>query len=491
MLDYDSDKNRTEILSELSHLTGLLERHIQQNQIGSYKPYKKQRDFHIDGKWATERLLMAANQVGKTYSAGMESAMHLTGKYPDWWKGKRWKGPVRAWASGVTSESTRDNPQRILLGVRREFGTGAIPASAIIDVQMARGVPDAVDSVTVKHQSGGYSYLWFKSYERGREKWQGQTLDFIWYDEEPPIDIYTEGLTRVNATKGITFITFTPLLGMSEVVRRFIQPDDPDFSRKFRSTTSMTLSDAPHYTEDMREQILSQYPDYERDARTKGIPMLGSGRVVPVAEEAIKFSLSDFPTGIPDYWPRIAAIDFAEWETPLAVVWAAWDRDADVLYLYDEYYVSRKPMPVHAQAITARGSWIPMSWPHDGLRTIEGGSQHGILLKDQWRKQGVRMLPERAQYEDGNYSVEAGVQDLLLRMQTARFKISDHLGDWWDQFRMYHRKNGKIVKERDHLMDATRYLIMSLSKSRVKGSENRKLFTRTMNDSSPLPSFTT
>ena len=80
MLDYDSDKNRTEILSELSHLTGLLERHIQQNQIGSYKPYKKQRDFHIDGKWATERLLMAANQVGKTYSAGMESAMHLTGK---------------------------------------------------------------------------------------------------------------------------------------------------------------------------------------------------------------------------------------------------------------------------------------------------------------------------------------------------------------------------------------------------------------------------
>lgn len=176
---------------------------------------------------------MAGNQLGKTIAGGAEWAIHLTGRYPDWWGGKTFTKPVRLWASGVTGESTRDNPQRVLVGPpeRHEaWGTGMIPADSIIEHTPARGVPNLLDSIVIRHGGGGdvqagHSVLGFKSYEKGREKWQGETLDGVWFDEEPPLDIYTEGLTRTNATGGITIVTFTPLLGMSDVVMMFLTPE--------------------------------------------------------------------------------------------------------------------------------------------------------------------------------------------------------------------------------------------------------------------------
>ncbi len=101
-----------------------------------------------------------------------------------------------------------------------------------------RGIPDLLDSIKVKHVSGGQSVIVLKTYASGREKFQGETLDFIWFDEECPADIYTEGLTRTNVGNGPVWMTFTPLLGMSEVVRRFLLERSPD-----RHITSMTIDD--------------------------------------------------------------------------------------------------------------------------------------------------------------------------------------------------------------------------------------------------------
>ncbi|MER8523992.1 terminase family protein [Mesorhizobium sp. M0644] len=178
---------------------------------------------------------MAGNQLGKTRAGGAEWAMHLTGRYPDWWQGKVFDCPVRMWAAGVTGESTRDNPQRILIGPPQQqaAGTGMIPADAIVST-MAGRAPGALDSVVVRWGGGGdvqagESVLSFKSYEKGREKWQGETLHGVWFDEEPPLDIYSEGLTRTNATGGITIVTFTPLLGMSDVVLLFLSAEQVEF----------------------------------------------------------------------------------------------------------------------------------------------------------------------------------------------------------------------------------------------------------------------
>lgn len=183
---------------------------------------------------------MAGNQLGKTQAGGAEWAMHLTGRYPDWWRGKVFDAPVRMWASGITGESTRDNPQRVLVGPPQqesEWGTGMIPLNAIVETLAARGLPGQLDSVVVRHGGGGdvqagESVLAFKSYEKGREKWQGETLHGVWFDEEPPLDIYSEGLTRTNATGGITIVTFTPLLGMSDVVLQFLSADEVQMMTK-------------------------------------------------------------------------------------------------------------------------------------------------------------------------------------------------------------------------------------------------------------------
>lgn len=168
---------------------------------------------------------MAGNQLGKTYCGGAEASFHLTGRYPDWWRGRRWQRPVRAWAGSKTGEVTRDGVQRMLLGEPKDesqWGTGLIPGDDVKDWSRRMGVPDSLDSVLVSHISGGVSTLGFKSYDQGREKWQGETLDFVWFDEEPPMDIYMEGLTRTNATGGMVYLTFTPLLGMSDVVHMFV-----------------------------------------------------------------------------------------------------------------------------------------------------------------------------------------------------------------------------------------------------------------------------
>lgn len=210
---------------ELLALLEEAKRRKDRRRLTEYRPYAKQRAFHASGAEHRERLLMAGNQLGKTYCGAAEVAMHLTGIYPEWWEGRRWDRPTRWWAGSKTGEVTRDGVQRLLIGEPKDesaWGTGMIPADNLSEWSRRQGVADALDNATVKHVSGGISTLGFKSYDQGRQKWQGETLDGVWFDEEPPLDIYMEGLTRTNATGGISMITFTPLLGMSEVVAMFL-----------------------------------------------------------------------------------------------------------------------------------------------------------------------------------------------------------------------------------------------------------------------------
>jgi phage terminase large subunit-like protein len=405
--------------------------------------------------------------------------MHLTGEYPDWWDGKRWDRPVIGWAAGVTSESTRDNPQKILLGLPGQHGTGAIPKKSIDKATPAsHGVADSIDSIRVKHKSGGTSIVSFKAYEKGREKWQGPSLDFVWFDEEPPEDIYSEGLTRTNVgsngaegVSGITFITFTPLLGMSNVVKKFLSDKSPG-----THVTKMGIADAMHYTPEMRASIIASYPAHQREARANGTPTLGSGAIFPVPVETIK----EQAVRLPAFWPRIVGMDFG-WDHPTAAVWVAWDRDTDTVHIYDAYRVKEAIPLIHAAAIKSKGAWIPVAWPHDGLQHDKGS---GVALRTQYEKHGLNMHREKAsnppdlkqgQKEgEGGNGVEAGLMDMLDRMMTGRLKVAAHLHDWWEEFNLYHRKDGKVVKESDDLMSATRYALMMIRHAKVQAAPQRQ-----------------
>jgi phage terminase large subunit-like protein len=451
-------------LKERAALAAELSRRLGRTKLYRYKPYAKQKEFHAAGAKYRERLLRAGNQLGKTYSGAAEMAFHLTGKYPDWWQGKRWDRPISAWVGGKDGITVRDSVVQLLLGVPTDRGTGLIPGDLIEDIATARGLADAVDSVTVKHVSGETSRLTFKTYLQGREQWQAATLDLVWFDEEPPADIYSEGLTRTNATQGVVYMTFTPLLGMSEVVRRFLTEQSDD-----RHDTNMTIEDALHIPAEQRAKIIASYPAHERDARTKGTPILGSGRIFPIAEEDITVA----PFQMPVYWPKIGAMDFG-WDHPFGAVELTFDPDGDVVYVTKAYRARQETPILHVAALKAWGSWIPWSWPHDGLQHDKGS---GEQLAKQYESHGLNMLGNRATFSDGSNGVEAGVMEMLDRMQTGRLKVFANLAEWFEEFRLYHRKDGKIVKEADDLLSATRYGIMMLRHALLPPalrSENRK-----------------
>lgn len=431
---------------------------LARRKLELYRPYPKQMQFHADQ--ARERLLMAASQSGKTWCAAAETAMHLTGRYPEGWAGKRFDKPVRGMAASETSKLTRDGVQVHLCGwPATEKGTGMIPASDIIETPAAQGTADAFDYLRVKYISGGESICYLRSYDQGRERVQAMTLDFVWLDEEPELDYYTECLTRTNTTLGLVYLTFTPIKGITDVVQRFLG------KHPGTSITNMTLEDAEHYTPEQRTVIMAQYQDHERDARIKGLPMLGSGKVFPIAEEII--TIQAFP--LPDHWPRIVGVDFG-WDHPTTAVWIAWDRDTDTVYVTDTHRVSQATPIIHAATITAKGKWIPAAWPHDGLQHDKGS---GEQLAEQYRKLGVNMLKNRATFPDGTNGLEAGVMEMLQRMQTGRWKVFSHLLDWFEEFRMYHRKKGLIVKDREDLLSASRYGMMELRHAVVKEPPKR------------------
>jgi phage terminase large subunit-like protein len=395
---------------------------------------------------------MAGNQLGKTLSAGAETAMHATGRYPDWWEGHVKDKPFSCWVAGVTGESTRDNPQRILYGPLGSPGTGMVPADAIVDKAPRRGLADAIDTLVVRFGGGGdvqagQTIIGFKSYDQGREKWQGPTLGLVWFDEEPPEDIYSEGLTRTNVGLNPVYTTFTPLLGITGVVKRFLIDKLPG-----THMTSMTIEDVEHYTPEQRAAIIASYPEFERNARTRGIPQLGSGRVFPIDEEEVKCD----PFQIPPHWPQIGGIDFG-WDHPSAGARLAFDRDSDCLYVIAAHRARQQTPALFTPALLSWGAWIPFAWPHDGLQHDKGS---GEQLAQQYRNAGLKMLPVRATFEDGTNGVEAGVAEMFDRMQTGRLRVFRHLTEWFEEFNLYHRKDGVIVKSNDDLLSATRYAMM-------------------------------
>jgi Bacteriophage terminase large (ATPase) subunit and inactivated derivatives len=442
-----------------------MDRRLRTNRLRLYRPYPKQREFHA--LKVRERLFVAGNQLGKTLAGAAETSMHLTGEYPDWWTGRRFDRPIISIAGSESSELTRDGVQRLLVGPpdrEEEWGTGFIPQKAISDRTRKMGVANALDTVTVRHTSGGYSTLYLKSYDQGRTKWQANTVDFVWFDEEPPEDVYFEGITRTNATKGSVMVTFTPLKGMSSVVARFFLEDSPD-----RAKVTMTIDDAEHFTPAERKTIIDGYPLHEREARTLGIPTLGSGLIFPVLEESIIVA----PFEIPKIWPQIGGMDFG-YDHPFGAVRLAWDRDNDTVYVTANYRERQTTPIIHAAALRPWGDWLPWAWPHDGLQHDKGS---GEQLAKQYRDQHLNTLPERATFEDGTNGVEAGISDMLQRMQTGRWKVFSTCGEWLEERRLYHRKDGKIVKERDDVISASRYALMCLRLACVKPSDKAWKFT--------------
>jgi phage terminase large subunit-like protein len=452
-----------------------------------FQPYEKQKQFFSLGKALRERMLRAGNQDGKTTAAAYETACHMTGIYPKWWEGRRFvtKAP-RGWACGVSSTVIRDTIQKLLCGEpgsEEDFGKGMIPKELFVrKPSAAHGVANSYDTVHVKHSSGGTASLTFKSYEQGVGKFQSESLDFIWLDEEPSEEIYSECLTRTTATGGMIYITFTPLKGFTPLVRKFIK-EKP----KGCGEVHMTIFEALHIPADQREQMIASWPAHEREARANGMPFLGSNAVfeevgremisAPIrayGEKVLHKDIGEIDTAS---WFKIWGVDFGIGH-PFAAVLLAWDKEYDTVYVLDGFKVGSRdtkeaeappvwpdgqtpppPPRYHASRMKQIAGNVPVAWPHDGQQRDKGS---GEQLAKIYKREGLLMMPTHASFPDGGYSTEAGVMEMLVRMRSERFKVAESFEAWWDEFHSYYRDNGLIVKKYDDLMSATRIAVMQI-----------------------------
>lgn len=441
-----------------------------------YHPYIKQLEFH--NSRATERILSGANQSGKSIAGTMETCFHLTGNYPDWWDGHRvlphlnasnGEYELNAWVLGTDSKTVRDSLQSKIIGtLSRDFNDGCIHPD-FIDKEnrlMARGVPEAVDTIYIRHKSGCRVKLQFRSYEQGRENLQAATIDFVYCDEEPAEDVMGELRARIAATGGFLYMAFTPLKGMTPLVQEFWMHDNPE---KF--LVCMNIYEAKHFTKEKLKKIESLYSglsEAERQARMMGIPTMGSGMVYPIADEDLAYDT--FP--IPKSFRRIGALDFGRGEHPTGMVWVALDPMTDVAYVYDCEKTVRKSIAENAEIMRRRGSWIPFAYPHDLMRDSgtergkiyeEDKKSEGYKYKTMYEDNGIRFTPHNAKTAEGSNKVENGLVEVRQRMVTGRLKIARHLFELWKEKQVYRYGDDlKPIKQKDDLLDALRYAIIML-----------------------------
>jgi phage terminase large subunit-like protein len=453
-------------LAEIEEALLDLLRHRDENRLDYWRPYPKQRDFIAMGAIRDERLLMAPNQAGKSACGAYEMSLHLTGLYPADWPGRRWRRPTNWWAAGVSGEAVRDIQQTMLCGdpMRQDaYGTGFIPRHCLKDHTLARaGVAGLYDTVAVQHHTDGkpdgLSRVQFKAYTQGQMRFQGRTLDGVWWDEEPEdMGIYTEGNARWTATGGMSFMTFTPWHGRTAIVRRFM-----DESNEHRGFVKMSCEDAPHLTADIIESMKSKYPEHEWPARIYGDPALGAGQIFTTDPGLIKFPRD---LEIPPHWAKIWGLDFGI-DHPFAAVLLACDRDTQEDYIVATYRVAGQLPIVHSDALRRICAEAPVAWPHDGNVRSRGEGGDLVPLYKQF---DLKMLSTHAHYPGGGYSTEAAVMDMQQGFQKAGgpggLRVREDLADFWEEYRNYHREITKdggsaIVKRYDDLISATQKALM-------------------------------
>jgi phage terminase large subunit-like protein len=413
--------------------------------------YPQHLEFFRLGAEFKTRGFMAGNRVGKTEGGGCEVVYHLTGRYPWWWAGHRFEHAIDAWAAGDTKETVRDIVQLKLMGAEGNYGTGLIPGEDLVKWVRRPNGGGALDYVIVKHQSGALSRLAFKSFDQGREAFQGTEKHLIWLDEESNEAIRAECSMRLGTTNGLLIETFTPLRGLTPVVLSYLGPDAevPDDRIGRAEHQAMVMAgwdDVPHLDAQQKARLMANCEPHLREARSRGVPSIGAGAIYPVAEDEI--TVDDF--AIPEHWPRAYGLDVG-WNRT-AAAFGALDRENDVLYVYSCHYQGQQEPSTHVAAINARGTWIPGTIdPASRGRSQKDGEQLLVIYRDL----GLDIT-------EADNSVESGLFEVHQRLATGRLKVFKSCRPWFAEYRIYHRDDkGHIVKKNDHLMDGTRYLVVS------------------------------
>ena len=307
------------------------------NQLKYFRPFEHQMRFFATHTH-DRRGILAANRIGKTVSTCYETAMHLTGLYPEWWQGKRFDKPVTAMVAGEGWSQVALVLQNELLGtndvkIRDAIGTGAVPKSCIVLETMRSDGANCI-GCEIRHTSGAKSYLLFANYTQEVRQMQGFKLNLAVFDEQPPDEFFSEIVTRTATTQGQVLCSFTPLKGLNGLVSKFWHREEG------YEHIRVSWDDVPEYDpwgepfllRATRLQLERDYLPHERDARRNGVPVMGKGAVFQIRNWPVyKSGTYDFRSA--QGLQRIIALDLGLVNDKTVLSLMYWDPNAREAWL--------------------------------------------------------------------------------------------------------------------------------------------------------------
>lgn len=459
------------------------------NKLAFWKPYPFQLEWIRASKEYRQRYLSAANRIGKTHGACFELAAHITGLYPDDWEGRELDitDPATFWVIGVSQNSVNTVLMKELLGISdcrnmSELGSGSIPRDCINSFSLVKDGERCLQ-VRIKHVNGHENTLHFFASTQNEAVFMGSTVDYVLLDEQFPneTELYAQCLTRTATTKGMISVTCTPELGITPLWDKFSKDDT---GRLYFQVA--TWNDAPHLSDDDKAELLAGYPEYQREMRSKGVPVLGSGAVYPFNDSEINGCITKEEIDANPYlYKMLWCCDFGYSSNseadPSVLILLAYSMENDCIYTVSEWNSKKDSfknrlahMPDHMASIIKASDYpyAPLIVPHDGKRQIEGTNTTRI---SEFKRLGINVIPTvfeiPFQYKTGAFEISKHTRSLHWTIQFMNKLFSEEklkinvpqMKQLMNEFRVYQwKENGEPVDKNNHHLDALRYGAISI-----------------------------
>ncbi len=413
--------------------------------------HKKQVEFHKCQK--KNRWVFGGNRSGKTECGAVESVFMARGVHPY----RQNKDNVFGWVVSLSQQVQRDVAQaKILHYLNKRY---------IDDITMLSGKKDSpeygvIDQIRIKNAFGGTSVIGFKSCDQGREKFQGSSLDFVWFDEEPPKDIYDECRMRVLDKRGDIFGTMTPLKGLT-FIHDEIYLNSGNSSEVWYEF--MEWGDNPYLDKEEVEFLTQTLSSDQLESRRFGRFKSSSGLVYPEFDENIHVLKSPFK--VPNDWQDIISID-PGLNNPLSAHWYCVDYDENV-YVIAEHFEAGRDISYHAQKIKEISDNLGWKRERNGeiLALIDSAANQKTLasthsVTELFCDFGIRVNPRV------NKDLFSGIQRVKQYLKTTDGKpkiyIFPNCVNLIRELKTYRWGEGDVPKKSDdHALDELRYYIMT------------------------------
>ena len=460
------------VLDDLQELVLATADDMRYHQLKYFRPFDHQKRFFLTGN-SERRGILAANRIGKTVSTCFETAMHLTGQYPEWWEGKRYNKPVTAMVAGEGWSQVAMVLQNELLGtqdvkITDSLGTGAIPRDCIVLDTMRNDGANCL-GVEIRHTSGSSSYLVFANYTQEVRQMQGFKLNLAVFDEQPPDDFFSEIVTRTATTQGQVLCSFTPLKGLNGLVSKFWHHEEG------YEHIRVSWDDVPEYDpwgepfllNATRRQLERDYLPHERDARRNGVPVMGKGAV---------FQLRNWPTyktGDYDFRNqhgihRIIALDLGLVNDKTVISLMYWDPEEQEAWLHTQVVVKgteeANPINYINHLMRPEVFGTPIVLPPDA-GTPGRYTMNSMSIRQLFDEYELNVFPEPIMNpadEQGRRSNHKsfGINVMRQMLELGTFHVNENCVEFLREAQNYYADERGRFSDPDDCLDSARYALL-------------------------------